>query len=245
VLTTLALLLGLLGSLSQSQAQAHTASRPPIPVFDCKSDVRLRLAIESARPGDTIQFGCSGIIPIRHTLDIGKPLTLDATGQTVTLNGQDRVRVIEVYGGTFTLKHLTIFRGLATLSPAGFYFGGGLLNEGAEEVTIINSTFINNTALFGGGIANVGSRMIITNSGFTTNMADRMGGALENFKGTMTITHSSIFNNTAKDSGGGISNREGRVTIRDSSLSNNHPTNCSGPITTEGHNDDSDGSCHA
>jgi hypothetical protein len=245
VLTTLALLLGLLGSLSQSQAQAHTASRPPIPVSDCKSDVRLRMAIDSARPGDTIQFGCSGIIPIGRTLDISKSLTLDGTGQTVTLNGQDRVRVIEVDIGTFTLKHLTIFGGLATLSTAGFKFGGGLLDEGAQEVTIINSTFINNTALFGGGIANVASRMTITNSGFTTNMADHMGGAIENFRGTMTITHSSIFNNTTKNSGGGISNREGKVTIRDSSLSNNYPTNCSGPITTEGHNDDSDGSCHA
>jgi hypothetical protein len=43
--------------------------------------------INNAAAGDTINFNCSGIITLGATLDITKTLTLDGTGQSVTISG--------------------------------------------------------------------------------------------------------------------------------------------------------------
>ena len=247
VLTTLALLLGLLGSLSQSRAQAHTASITHI--TDCTTDEQLRTAIHDASPGDTIRFACSGTIPIRGPLYIFKPLTLDGTGQNVNLDGQDREQIIRalqgVRQGPFTLKNLTIARGLASRPTSSHIIPGGGLENVESAVIITGCTFIDNTAYSGGAISNEDGEMTIRSTGLIDNTAFR-GGGIDNDAGTVFIDHSFIINNTAKYGGGifNIAASRGGVTIHETVLSDNHPTNCYGSIINGGGNEDSDGSCH-
>jgi len=212
------LLLGLAIVLAgtSNHAYAHTASI--IPVSDCSTESALSTAIGSAMSGDIIKFNCSGTIPITTTVVIGKDLTLDGSGQTVTLDGGHTTQVLSVSSGvTFTLKNLTIAHGMATFN------GGGLQNKGT--VTIIDSTFDHNSAPNGdgGGLDNEGT-VTITNSAFTYNSANFNGGGLLNGSSdTVTITNSTFDHNSVVHNGGGLEN-EGKVTINHSAFTNNMAT---------------------
>src|SRR5258706_1375003 len=129
-LVGLALLLGvgLLASLGLASRTAHAQSAATIIVSTC--DVAtLSSAIGNAASGDTITFGCSGTITVGSTLGIHKNLTLDGSGQQVTLDGGGSVQVLSVDSGViFTLNALTIAHGS---SPLGNNCsGGGPANEG-------------------------------------------------------------------------------------------------------------------
>src|SRR6266516_7797875 len=96
-------LLGLLSALSVVVAgvshHAHAAADATLTVTDCSGETgpgRIGTVISSASAGDTITFSCSGTIPITSTLSISKNLTLDGSGQTVTLDGGNSVRVLSV-----------------------------------------------------------------------------------------------------------------------------------------------------
>ena len=213
----LVLLLGLLVGLSvvvagvSTHARAHPASI--ITVSNCSTESALSTAIGSAMPGDTINFSCSGTIPITAVVVITKNLTLDGSGQNVTLDGGGTIPVLNVSSGIqFTLKHLTIADGSA-------FQGGGLINGGT--VTITNSTFDHNSALAGGGgIINEGT-LTITNSTFANNSTGFIGGGLDNFGGTVTITNSTFDHNSATIGGGGLDNNTGTVTITNSTFDHN------------------------
>ena len=125
ILPRFLLLLGLLVGLSvvlagvNTRAHAHPAST--ITVSDCSSESALSTAIGSAISGDTINFSCNGTIPITTTLTISKNLTLDGSGQSVTLDGQNQVRVLLVNSGVnFTLNALTVAHGSVFPPPVFF-----------------------------------------------------------------------------------------------------------------------------
>jgi CSLREA domain-containing protein len=132
----------------------------------------LREAINAANAtsaDDTITFSVSGTITLSSTLPAivststaGK-LTIDGTGQSITISGNNSVRVFEVNsGGDLTLQNLTVSNGSAV-------FGGSILNGGT--LTITNSTLSGNSASnIGGGIYN-GGTVNITNSTFSGNSA--------------------------------------------------------------------------
>ena len=104
-LVGLALLLGVgvLASLGLASRTAHAQPAATSIVSTC-DDATLRSAISNAASGDTITFGCSGTITLGSKLVISKNLTLDGSGQQVTLSGGDSVRVLSVNPGvTFTL----------------------------------------------------------------------------------------------------------------------------------------------
>src|SRR5581483_9101899 len=110
-----------------------------------------------------------------------KNLTLDGSGQNVTLDGQNSVGVLEVYPNVnFTLNALTIANGAASNSNDDL--GGGIIYAGGGTVTISNSTFANDSASNGGAIYNNGSTVNISNSTFTNDSAPNVygGGALDN-----------------------------------------------------------------
>ncbi|GIW43121.1 MAG: hypothetical protein KatS3mg077_0403 [Candidatus Binatia bacterium] len=190
----------------------------------------LREAINAANAttsaDDTITFSVSGTIVLGSTLPIiasastaGK-LTIDGTGQTITISGNNSVRVMRVdSGANLTLQNLTIANGLKT-GDIELNDGGAIFNEGGT-VTITNSTLSNNRATeFGGAISNIGGGTVtITNSTLSGNRAGR-GGAISNASGTVTITNSTISNNRSGRNGGGIGNA-GAVTITNSTLSGN------------------------
>ena len=127
--------------------------------------------------GDTITFACSGTIGLSSTLDITGDMTLDGTGQQVTLvgsSGSGGFGVLSVASGvSFTLNALTVTGG-------GGVGGGGLLNSGGT-VTITNSTFDgNNVAAAGAGLLNSGGTVTITGSTFEDNIDHNGPGSAVN-----------------------------------------------------------------
>ncbi|HEV8619276.1 MAG TPA: CSLREA domain-containing protein, partial [Candidatus Udaeobacter sp.] len=75
---------------------------------------------------NAITFSVSGTITLGSTLPaINDDLTIDGGGQSITISGNNSVRVMQVNSGkTLTLHNLTIANGL---SPGG---GGGIFNAG-------------------------------------------------------------------------------------------------------------------
>lgn len=96
---------------------------------------------------DTITFGVNGTAVLSSTLIISDVdgLTLDSLGRSVTLSGGNAVRVFWVTPGAgLTLKNLTVANGYA--DPQG----GGVYNQ-FGNLTVLNSTFVGNTATRTGG----------------------------------------------------------------------------------------------
>jgi CSLREA domain-containing protein len=172
---------------------------------------------------DTITFSVSGTIVLGSQLPnivnagtAGK-LTIDGVGRSITISGNNSVRVFEVNsGGDLTLQNLTVSNGSGL--P-----GSGIYNAGT--VTITNSTLSgNSSAVLGGGIYNAGT-VTITNSTLSGNSAISDGGGIYNFQGTVNITNSTLSGNSADSfSGGGIFNEGGTVNITNSTLSSNSAT---------------------
>src|SRR5205807_8367577 len=132
--------------------------------------------------GDVIAFACSGDIKLSSTLKITGSMTLDGSGQSVTLDGGNSTQVLYVNNGvTFTLKALTIAHGVRALNAlrTSTSAGGGLDNEGGT-VTISNSTFSGNSAAYGGGGERGNRAGKISNSsspGHPASGGDRNGGS--------------------------------------------------------------------
>ncbi len=249
LLCGLALLLGLCIMLGGLARPAHAQSN--LSVSDCSSDTQLQAAVAQANSdnaGDVITFACSGDLKLTSTLTIAGSMTLDGSGQSVTLDGGDSMQVLVVrsyppysYSGvSLTLKALTIAHG-SNVRGSG---GGGLQNY-FGMVSISNSTFANNSASYGGGLYNAGT-MNISNSTFVNNSAHYMGGGLyTDQNGPVTIT-SSTFTNNSSFHGGGLES-SGPATISGSIVADNTGGDCGkdniGSITDGGYNLSSDSSC--
>jgi hypothetical protein len=206
-------------------APAHAAT---VTVTDCSGPSgaagRLVEVITAAVAGDTVNFSCSGTITLTATLLIDKDLTIDGSGQTVTISGGNLVRVFYVNSGvTVTLNNLTVADGLFS------GWGGGIENYGT--LTVMNSTLANNSATggggYGGGIDNRNT-LTVLNSTFSGNSADNGGGGISNMGGTLTMANSTLSENSASDWGGGIFTSVGTATVTNSTLSGNSATGAGG-----------------
>jgi len=198
-MTSALVMVGLLFGLTHTRP-AHAAT---LTVSDCSASSgapgRLREVIGVAGAGDTVVFSCSGTITLADTLGIGKDLTLDGAGQSVTISGGNDVRVFDVSAiTTFNLQNLTVANGFANSNG-----GGGVRNLGFLNVT--NATFSDNAAEgnAGGGIVNSGE-LTVTNSVFTSNSTTSAGGGIYN-NGKLTVTNSAFSGNHGVN-GGGIAN---------------------------------------
>src|SRR5258706_2659597 len=261
-LVAVSLLLGL-GVLTCSLVTPRTAHARPLDTFtitDCTDESQLRSAISNASSGETITFDCNGTIPItvaNGPLTIATNLTLDGSGQSVTLDGQSQVQVLQVNSGvSFTLNALTIADGSSefggclgneggSVSISNSTFsnnlvpnggdGGGLFNE-SGTLSISNSRFSNSEAPndFGAGVANGGGSVSISNSTFSNNSAE-FGGGLYNAFGSVSIGASTLTNNSARF-GGGFFNEDGTLSIAQSIMSTNSGGNCSGGESDQGYN---------
>ena len=232
LLLFMGLLIGL-GLLTGGLATpAHAAAN--LTVTDCSNDSQLQADISTANSdndGDTITFSCSGDIKLTSALTISGSMTLDGSGQNVTLDGGDNEGGIYVNSGVhFTLNALTIAHGYGyKCACGGIYNGGGTVN-------ITNSTFAYNAILYGGagfgqtsGTANISNSTFINNSnsdgilsqGGTVNITNSTfannGGGIVSQNDTVNITNSTFANNTEY----GISNDGGTMSISNSTVANN------------------------
>lgn len=199
---------------------------------------------------DTILFSVSGTITLGSTLPAianSSPgsLTIDGTGQTVTVDGASTYRALVIdVGAILTVNDLTIANGNAsgadgggiensgtltiansTLSgnsaPVGgnVGYGGGINSEDAGTLTVNNSTFSDNSAGNSGGAIAAGGKVTISNSTFSGNTASSdFGGAIE-AGSTVTIANTVFSNNLAGYGGGAVDC--GSATISDSTFSGN------------------------
>jgi hypothetical protein len=128
------------------------------------------------------------------------------------------------------------------ISNTALASGGSIFNGGI--VTIMNSTVSTNTAVSsGGGIIQLGGYLTITNSTFSGNSAAN-GAGIYNNNGIALITNSTINNNSAPF-GAGIAHFSGTLALKNTIISNNLlGGDCTGAVTSNGNNLDSDGSCN-
>jgi hypothetical protein len=159
----------------------------------------LRGEILAASSGDTINFNVSGTITLGSTLPaIAINLTIDGSGQAITVDGKNSFQILSVNSGaTLTLHNLTIANGSSL--PAAVA-GGGIFNSGT--LTVTNCTFSHNIALATGGAIDNSGTLTVTNSTFSGSRVNHEGGAIHN-SGTLTVTNSTFFENVADGIFGG------------------------------------------
>jgi hypothetical protein len=146
-------------------------------------------AVTAATIGDTIALG-AGTFPAN--IVFRKSLTLEGAGdaQTFLDGGMTGTVLVTTPGVTLTVRDLNVRHGKA---PAGFGFGGGVLNDGdlrMERCTIWQGS------------------------------APVAGGALCNINGTAHLTDCTILNNDATAAGGGIDNRA-NLTLENCTITGN------------------------
>jgi Invasin, domain 3 len=194
----------------------------------------LRAVVNAAANGDTVVFdvNCTGASPITLSTEIlvtGKAVTIDGTGNFVTISGADTSRIFNAGGGgTLILKHLTVTHGAAG-------DGGALVATGSltvEDVTVSSST---STLTGGGAIATFsGGTLAVSGSTFIGNTAPRLGGAIFNNSSNATIETSTFIQNQSSDAGGGIGTAAGVVLVSRSTFVGNTAVRAGGAVFAEG-----------
>ena len=213
----------------------------------------------AASSGDTINFSVSGTIKLGSTLPaIAIQLTIDGSGQSITVDGAHSFQIFSVNSGaTLNLQFLTLENGSVTGGSASE--GGAILNNGM--VTVTDSTFLDNqvTGVAGGNIIEGfgnggaiynGGALTVNNSTFSDNHAtggagsgvetfggNGQGGAIYN-EGTATVTNSTFSYNQATGGAssagpggfgvGGAIESDGTLTVTNSTFSANRATGGSG-----------------
>ena len=185
------------------------------------TDCSLREAIANAAEGDTITFSVSGTISLGSQLNVTQnDLTVDASGQTIVISGQNSHRVFSYTGsGTFEIINLIVQEG-----NSGIDAGAGIFSNSALIVT--NSEIINNTSTTqGGGIQSSGT-VTLNNSLVANNNANIAGGGVGS-AGDVILNNSTVVGNSAGNSGGIGSG--GTVTLNNSLVLGNTPNNVASP----------------
>jgi hypothetical protein len=107
--------------------------------------------------GGNLSFACSGVIVLTNTLRITTDTVLDGTGQSITISGNDRVRLFTVGSNvSFTIFNLALAHGNDdgapgdAQTPGGTGYGGAVFVEGGV-LHANNCRFIENRATGGSG----------------------------------------------------------------------------------------------
>ena len=207
--------------------QSPTVAQAATQIVSSCDETSLNSTINNANANDTIAFSCSGTITLTATINISKTLTLDGTGQSVTLSGGNSVQVLNVYTNTnLSLNNLFITNGNASN-------GGAISNYGTLVVS--NTTFAYNKANYGGVIYNYNNNdLTIAGSTFTGNKANGLGGIIYN-NGTGNISAiDSTFTSNSASSGGLIYNASsGNISFTSSTIGSNFSFGPGGVINNQ------------
>jgi hypothetical protein len=166
--------------------------------------------------GGTVIFNCDGTIILTNTITISEDTLLDASGYTVTLSGNNAVRIFTVApGARLSLVNLTIANGFQASTNS--VYGGAIYNDGgifAATYCTFSSNRVGSAALnlpsFGGAICNSNGTVIIVQCSFVGNQAHggdgegtndvgkaSFGGAIYNDSGSLTVVGSLFLGNRA------------------------------------------------
>src|SRR5437773_2576124 len=170
-------------------------------VTDC-SETSLDAALSG---GGTVTFACDGTITITTTKSISAATILDASGHYVTISGNNSVRLFNVnLAVNFSVYNLTLANGKSTN-------GGAIYNSGT--LVISNSVFSgnsvsNSTSGLGGAIYNNRGTVTVISSSFSNNSC--RGGDGANGAGPAPVGNGQA---GSAGAGGGIYNNAGSVNV--------------------------------
>ena len=186
-------------------------------VTDC-NETSLDAALSG---GGTVTFACDGTITITTTKSISVDTILDATGHTVSISGNNIVRLFTVNAAVnFSVYNLTLANGSSTNGGAIYNRGtlvvsnsmfsgnsvsnsasglGGAVYNNLGTVTVINSSFSNNSCRGGDGANGTGPAPV--GNGQSGNAA--AGGGIFNNAGSVNLTNCTFFGNSATGGRGG------------------------------------------
>jgi plastocyanin len=152
--------------------------------------------------GGLVTFACSGVITLTAQIVITTNTTIDGSGQTIVLNGNNANRIFNVTAGTLTLLNLTLTNG-----SSGTNDGGAIYVSSGANLTISNTRIMNSSASAsneGGGIFFDGNTLFITNSQFINNQAVSGGAVRFGSAGTGRIVNTLFARNAANPNGSAI-----------------------------------------
>jgi len=168
---------------------------------------QLEDAIYAANNGTT-ENGCTGSSgPDTIILDVAEVYvfdTLPTITSDITIDGKGNAIISGGYSGIFYVYYGDLTLNNVTISGGSASHGGAVRNE--STLTVINSTFSNNSATSGGGAIYSAGKATVTDSTFFNNSSPQ-GGAIWNNDSNayeMTVSNSTFYNNTAEDFGGAI-----------------------------------------
>ena len=186
--------------------------------LSASSDCTLREAIRYVPATGKVAFasGLNGTIqldPNLGELAIGKSLTVQGPGaSSITVSGNNAVRVFSIGSATVTLSGLTIANGSSGGGSAiSNLYGTLTINRcvlSANSVTIGDNFFSGGGAIYNyAGNLTVTGTTLSTNSATATDTAAAPGGAILNdFDGTAVVSNSTLSDNTSNWDGGAIAN---------------------------------------
>jgi predicted outer membrane repeat protein len=172
--------------------------------------------------GGGIYGGFNGTEAFRYQRDWTSNITI-LSGDIGTPNDHSDNSCNVVKGADYAiLDGFTITAGRAYSSgpggPPANPHGGGMYNSSVSP-TVINCTFIDNSATSLGGGMYSGGFLTITNCIFTGNSANEGGGVYNN--GDSTLTNCVFTGNSADSGGGGIFNYYSASTLTNSTFTGN------------------------
>jgi CSLREA domain-containing protein len=191
---------------------------------------------------DTINFSVSGTIALGNGLPtIQNTLTIDGTGQAITVDGASSFPVFTVdSAATLNVSALAVANGsesavnTGTLTITNDTFTGNtgtvvIINQSAGTLTVTGCTFTNTFA----AISNSG-KLTVVGSTFSNNSGGAGGGAISS---TNDVSVSdSFFSDDAAFNGGAIQCGGGTATVSNSTFSGNSAAGSGGAIATSGSN---------
>lgn len=167
--------------------------------------------------GGTVTFACDGTITLSNTITISQDTLLDGSGHTVTISGNNAVRIFTVDPCVkLALVNLTIADGFQASTNSSC--GGGIFNNGGI-FSATNCTFVSNQVghasvnvpSFGGALCNSNGTATVVQCRFFDNLAlggdgqgtndvgkNGNGGALDNGCGTLVVIASLFVGNKAQ-----------------------------------------------
>lgn len=203
------------GSVTSQVGKLVVECSGPQVVTVC-SDADLRQAVED---GGYVRFCCNGTIVLTNTISVLKSVTLDGSGQKVTIDGNSAFRLFHVgTGAVLRITNVALVNGRASSSSTPPAEGGAIYNFGGS--VILDSCVLSNNVVTGLNVPNGRG-------------GDAAGGAIRSVPTPGTIVEFSrclVLSNSAVG-GPGLTNGSafggairvtGSLRINDSTLVGNH-----------------------